>query len=139
MDSFKSDVVNIAADINAVFARLSNPGALEGLVEQLPADAKAKIENVSFTSDSIMVKANPVGEIKLEITERTEPTRVVYTATTSPLPFSLTINLVETGAAMTQAAASIDIKLNPFVKPMLSKPLNDAAKKFGELLAIIPY
>lgn len=139
MDSFKSDIVNINADINDVFARLANPGALEGLVEQLPEDAKAKIQNVSFTEDSIKVKADPVGEIALEITERTQPTRVVYTATTSPLPFSLTIELEETGVSMTNASASIDIALNPFIKPMLKKPLTDAAKKFGELLAIIPY
>ncbi len=128
MDSYKSDIVNIQADAVAVFARLANPADLEPLIAKLPEEAKSKIENVAFTNDSIRVKANPVGEIVLQITECEEPSKIVYSAVTSPMPFSLVISIESVGEGLSKASASIDIQLNPFIKPMLNKPLNDAAK-----------
>lgn len=139
MAEFKSDVVNIKANINTVFAKLAHPESLKSLADSLPEEAKRKIEHLSFSEDSISVTANPVGEITLSIVERIEPTLVVLTATSSPLPFKVSIHLEKIGEEDTKAFAQIDVELNPFLKPMVQGPLTEAAKKFGELLAIIPY
>ncbi|MEF9924069.1 MAG: hypothetical protein RR854_05785 [Muribaculaceae bacterium] len=85
MAEFKSDVVNINADVSTVYAKLSHPELLQGLADQLPAEAKTKIENISFSEDTISVTANPVGEIKLSIVERIEPTLVKLSAVSSPI------------------------------------------------------
>lgn len=139
MANFKSDIVDIKSDIHIVFSKLSNPETLQAVADKLPSEAKQKIENISFSQNAISVKANPVGEIKLEITERKEPVLIVFSAVTSPIPFKVLINLEDNGDNTTKAFADIDVELNPFIKPMVQGPLTEAAKKFGELLAIIPY
>ncbi|MEG0011945.1 MAG: SRPBCC family protein [Muribaculaceae bacterium] len=139
MAEFKSDVVNINADVSTVYAKLSHPELLQGLADQLPAEAKTKIENISFSEDTISVTANPVGEIKLSIVERIEPTLVKLSAVSSPIPFMVSIHLEDAGENATRAFAQIDVELNPFLKPMVQGPLTEAAKKFGELLTVIPY
>lgn len=139
MANFKSDFVDIKADIRTVFSKLSNPETLQAVADKLPPEAKQKIENISFSQDTISVKANPVGELKLEITERKEPELIIFSAVASPLPFKVMINLKDNGDNTTKAYADIDVELNPFIKPMVQGPLTEAAKKFGELLAIIPY
>jgi hypothetical protein len=138
MDSFKSDTVTIQCDIETVFAKLSNPESLKA-IEKLPDDAKAKISKVSFDKDSISINANPVGEIKMQIVERVEPSRIVFEAAQSPVPFRSVITLERVDDVTTSATASLDVELNPFIRGMVAKPLQDGAKKFGELLANIPY
>jgi hypothetical protein len=139
MANFKSDIVDIKSDIHTVFSKLSNPETLQSVADKLPPEAKQKIENISFSQNAISVKANPVGELKLEITERKDPELIVFSAVSSPLPFKVVINLEDNGGNATKACADIDVELNPFIKPMVQGPLTEAAKKFGELLSIIPY
>ncbi|MEF9924070.1 MAG: hypothetical protein RR854_05790 [Muribaculaceae bacterium] len=51
----------------------------------------------------------------------------------------VSIHLEDAGENATRAFAQIDVELNPFLKPMVQGPLTEAAKKFGELLTVIPY
>ena len=139
MANFKSDIVDIKCNVQTVFSKLSNPETLKTVADKLPSEAKQKIENISFSQNAISVKANPVGQLKLEITEKNEPNLIVFSAVTSPIPFKVLINLEDNGGDTTKAYADIDVELNPFIKPMVQGPLTEAAKKFGELLAIIPY
>lgn len=139
MDTFKSDVVTIACSIDKVYAKLSNPESFNELAERMPEEAKSKLGKARFERDSITLIADPVGEIKLNIVERVEPTRVVFAAAQSPVPLQAVISLEKAGENETHACAELGVELNPFIRPMLSKPLQDGAKKFGEMLSKLPY
>ena len=39
----------------------------------------------------------------------------------------------------TNAHVEVKIDLNPILKTMLSKPMQDAAEKFADLIAVMPY
>lgn len=139
MDIFKSEVVSINCSIEQIYAKLSNPESFNAIVENMPEEAKSKMGKATFEKDSITINADPVGEIKLNIVERVEPTRVVFAAAQSPVPLQVVISLEKTGDNETQALVELGVELNPFIRPMLSKPLQDGANKFGEMLSKLPY
>ena len=56
----------------------------------------------------------------------------------SPLPFAIDLNMEESGEA-TNVFVETRIELNPIVKAMVSKPIQDMTDKFAELLTILPY
>lgn len=139
MDTFKSEVVTINCNIDKIYSKLANPEAFNAFADRLPDEAKEKLDKVKFEHDSITFEANPVGEIRLNIVERVEPTRVVFAAAQSPVPLQAVISLEKVGENETRACAELGVELNPFIRPMLSKPLQDGANKFGEMLSKLPY
>ena len=139
MDIFKSDVATINCNIEKIYSRLANPETFNSLIERLPDDAKSRLEKAKFEHDSITLVADPVGEVKLNIVERVEPTRVVFAAAQSPVPLQMIITLEKVSETETRAAAELGVELNPFIRPMLSKPLQDGANKFGEMLSKLPF
>ena len=139
MDIFKSETVTINCNISSIYSKLSNPESFNAIAERLPDEAKSKLEQVKFERDSITFVANPVGEVKLNIVERVEPTRIVFAAAQSPVPLQAVISLEKVSETETRACAELGVELNPFIRPMLSKPLQDGANKFGELLSKLPF
>ena len=58
----------------------------------------------------------------------------------SPFPLSIDVCLADGGAPeTTNAHVEVKIDLNPILKTMLSKPMQDAAEKFADLIAVMPY
>ena len=141
MDSFKSNEEIINYDIATVYGKLSNPETFKQLVEseKLPADMKERMAGVEFTSDSISFTANPVGKVCLQIVEREEPSKIVMSATTFPIPFKAIINLTDMGDGRTQLLVEFCIELNIMLRAMAAKPLGDGVKKMGQMLAMLPY
>ena len=140
MDLFKSDIAKINCGIDKIYAMLSNPESFNDIAAQLPEEVKAKFAGkATFDKDSITLVADPVGEIKLNIVERVAPNKVVFAAAQSPVPLQLVVNLEKLSDTETNACAELGVELNPFIRPMLSKPLQDGANKFGEMLAKLPF
>ena len=141
MDTFKSDVVTINAAVENVYGKLSNPATLKNIVNigNIPAEVKEKIDGIEFDADSISFNANPIGKMTLKIVERVELSKIVYSAVTSPIPMKAVINLEKIDDNTTKAVAELQMELNMFIRPMVEKPLTEGAKKFGELLAVLPY
>ena len=139
MDTYKSELVTIDCNIDQIYAKLANPESFKPLLDRLPDEAKSKLEKATFDKDSITIEANPVGEVKLNIVERVEPSRVVFAAAQSPVPLQVVFNLTKVDDYKTSACVELGAELNPFIRPMLSKPLQDAANKFGEILTRLPF
>lgn len=141
MDTFKSDVVTINAAVENVYGKLSNPATLKNIenIGNIPAEVKEKIDGIEFDADSISFNANPIGKMTLKIVERVELSKIVYSAVTSPIPMKAVINLEKIDDNTTKAVAELQMELNMFIRPMVEKPLTEGAKKFGELLAVLPY
>lgn len=115
---------------------LSNLSNLEKIKDKIPAD---KLEQFSFDADSICIKANPVGEIKLRIIGREEPKCIKFEAEQSPVPFNFWIQLLPVTAASSKMKLTIKAELNPFIKGMVKKPLTEGIEKLADLLQYIQY
>lgn len=139
MAEYKSSPAVIKQDITTVYKVLANPALLNGIKEKLPAEAQEKLNDVVFEPDSIAFNIPPMGSMKIEATERVEPNKVIYTATSSPVPLSIAFNLDSVSDNETTAVTSINVDIPIFLKPMVEGKLKEACEKFGQLFSIIPF
>ncbi len=136
MTEFVSEVKAIPQSGERIFAMLSDLSNLERIKDRIPQD---KVKNFEFDSDSCSFAVDPVGKINFQIVER-EPNKTIKFATTnSPVPLFLWIQLKEIAENDTRMKITARAELNPFLKPMVSKPLQDAVDKISEVLASLPY
>lgn len=136
MTKFESGIKNISASQEAVYQKLSDLNNLEKVKERLPED---KIKNLTFDADSITMEVNPVGKITLQIVER-EPCKCIkFETADSPLPFNLWIQILPVTAAECKMKLTIGMDINPFMKTMVQKPLQEGLEKMANMLSIIPY
>lgn len=136
MTKFESSVKVIPYSQERVYNKLSDLSNLEAIKDRLPQD---KVQDLSFDSDTLSFSVSPVGKLTLQIVER-EPSKCVKLATTnSPLPFNMWIQLVAAGEEECKIKVTIGMDINPFMKAMVQKPLQEGLEKMVEMLSIINY
>ena len=136
MGNFESSVKVISYSQERVYNKLSDLSNLEAIKDRLPQD---KVQDLSFDSDTLSFSVPPVGQLTLQIVER-EPCKCIKLATAnSPIPFNMWIQLVATGEEECKVKVTIGIDINPFMKAMVQKPLQDGLEKMVEMLAAINY
>ncbi len=129
---FESSVREIPYSQEAVYNRLSDLSLSQQVRDQLPDEKK---EDIIFDSDSITMNVPPVGNISIRICDREEPKTIKYETVTSPLPFNLWVQLLPTSASSCKMKLTIKSDLNPFVKGMISKPLQAGLEKLADAIA----
>ena len=64
---------------------------------------------------------------------------IKFTTTNSPVPLFLWIQLKQVAEDDTRLKITVRADLNPFLKPMVSKPLQEAVDKISTVIASLPY
>lgn len=136
MTNFESEVKTIQASQEAVYQKLSDLNHLEKVKDRLPAD---KVKHLSFDADSIALEVNPIGKIVLQIAEREPYKYIKFETTTSPLPFNLRIEIMPVTETVCKMKLTISMDINPFMKAMVQKPLQEGVEKIADLISLIPY
>ena len=93
MAKYSSQPVSINGSQADVYNKISNLGAYQELLDQMPDDLRQKAGDVRFTDEAIIINANPVGEIRLEIIDRHEPDLIKLKASNAPVPMFLSLEL----------------------------------------------
>lgn len=136
MTKFESSVKVVPYSQESVYGKLSDLGNLEAIKGNLPED---KVKDLSFDSDTLSFNVVPVGQLTLKIVER-EPSKCIKLETTnSPLPFNLWIQLAPIAEEECKLKLTIGMELNPFMKAMVQKPLEEGLEKMAEMLSMIKY
>lgn len=139
MSTYKSKVYPVSATREQVFEKLSNPGALTEKIKNLPLEVQEKLQSVKFGEDSITFSVPPMGDMRMLFTERTAPSRIVIGPESSPVPFSLSINIGEGEGGNATVETAMDIELNMFLRQMVGSKIEDGIDKMAEMLSRIPY
>lgn len=94
---------------------------------------------MSFDTDTLSFNVDPVGQLTLRIIER-EPSKCIkFETTNSPLPFNMWIQLVAASEEECKLKVTIGLGINPFMKAMVQKPLNEGLEKMADMLSMIQY
>jgi len=136
MTEFVSEVKTIPYNDDRIFAVLSDLANLEKIKDRIPQD---KIADFEFDSDSCSFSIQPVGKIIFQIVEREPNKTIKFVTTNSPVPLFLWIQLKQAEENDTKLKITARAELNTFIKPMVSKPLQDAVDKVSDILANLPY
>ena len=121
MSTFESSVREIAHAQQSVYNTLSDLSNLERLRDRIPQD---KINDFSFDADHISFQAPMVGTIRVAIVDREEPKTIKFETEQSPIPFHFWI---------------LKADINPFIKGMVQKPLQEGIDKIADVLQMINY
>lgn len=144
MESFKSDPHAIACDAATIYSKLTNPSHIQQLIEanadRIEGEARQHLDTVKFGDDFIAIQS-PMGEVTLALdhANSVEGQRVVYTASQSPVPINMVINLEAQPDDTTMSTAELQLQLPFFMRKMVEGQLQEGANRFGELLARIPF
>lgn len=136
MTQFESSIKTVSASQEQVYARLSDLTNLESMKDKIPAD---KIQDLAFDSDTLSFSINPVGKVTLRIVEREPYKCIKFETTHSPLPFNLWIQLAPLSDSECKIKLTIKAEINPFIKGMIQKPLQEGLEKMADLLSKISY
>ena len=144
MESFKSSPHAIACSAATIYSKLTNPSLIKRQIDehadQIDGEARQHLDTVKFTEDSIAIQS-PMGEVTLALDHENsiEGERVVYTASSSPVPINMVINLEPQDDQTTMSTAELQLNLPFFLRKMVEGQLQEGAERFGELLARIPF
>ena len=133
MATFTSKPPIVDSPAATVAEKFSDLSAMQKVLDQIPADERAKIGDIALTPDSIVMKTPQVGDITLKVTQRT-PERVTLTAMGSPVPMNLSVNIKPLSDTQTELTTSMDVEIPAFLKPMVGGTLQKAVDQFGQLM-----
>ena len=133
---FESSIKFVPYPQEAVYRNISDLRNLEKVQDRIPED---KVNDLTFDEDTVGVNVAPVGELKLRICDREEPKCVKFETVQSPVPFNVWIQVLPVDEASSKMKVTVKADLNPFVKSMVEKPLQEAVEKIADALAQVQY
>ena len=138
--SFESKTVRIAHAVEKVYTLLSDLSNLDRFQSVLNApENQSKLKITGYDSDSLSIEVSPIGSVTFRIVNREPNKTIKFEAENSPLPLNLWIQFVPTGESETASRVTVKADLNPFIKPMVSKPLQEGVDKMADMLVVLPY
>lgn len=135
MATFESTIRQIDYPQQSVYQLLSDLSNIDKVKDRIPED---KVKDLTFDTDSIAINT-PMGAVKLAIVERDEPKCIKFETTESPLPFNFWIQILSVTTQSSKMKLTIKADLNPFIKGMVSKPLQEGIEKIADALQAIKY
>lgn len=135
MATFESSVRQIPHYQQAVYNMLSDLSNIDRVKDRIPAD---KLNDLTFDADSMSI-STPMGAVKLKIVDREEPKCIKFETEQSPLPFNFWIQILPVTDTTCKMKLTIKAELNPFIKGMVSKPLQEGIEKIADALQMINY
>ena len=134
MAKYESKPVAVNQPIEALFGRFSDISLFQQKIEEIPAEERAKIGDVTFEADAICINTPQVGQLKFQVTERTAPGHIVFSAVGSPIPLSMVINIKSISESASEAVTAIDVEIPAMLRPLIGGKMQEAADKFGEMI-----
>lgn len=134
--TFESTIRQIMAPQQLVYDTLSNLENLEKVRDRVPQD---KVSQLSFDRDSVSVSVPPIGSVTMVIVDRDEPKTIKFAAKSSPLPFNFWIQLLPVTAESCKMKLTIKAEINPLLKAMVKKPLEQGIEKIADALQSYDY
>ena len=133
---FESSIKLVPYPQQAVYDNISDLMNLEKVRDRVPED---KIQDFSFDQDTVSINVAPVGELKLRICDREEPKCVKFETVQSPVPFNVWIQVLPVDENSSKMKVTVKAELNPFIKGMVEKPLQEGVENIADALAQVHY
>ena len=133
---FESSIKQVPYPQEAVYRNISDLSNLEKVRDRIPED---KINDFSFDEDTVTLNVQPVGELKLRICDREEPKCVKFETVQSPVPFNVWVQVLPVDENSSKMKVTVKAELNPFIKSMVEKPLQEGVEKIADALAMVHY
>lgn len=130
--STPATVKRSAEEVYDVFADLTK---FAERIDNLPEDVHRKLGDVTFEPDAIAVQTPQLGELRFEVTERVKPDKIVFGSPAAPIPMSMMVLITPIDDATSEVRTELDVEIPAMLRPFVGPKLQQAADKFGEMIA----
>lgn len=137
MAEYISETKTIPYSEEKVFSAFSDLRKIEQIKEHLPEENRNM--DITYEKDSCMVNVSPVGNVRFVVTEREPNSKIKFEAQQLPFKLDLLVQLKQENPEETSMNVIVNAELNAFLKPMVSRPLQDLLEKMASTLSSIPY
>lgn len=134
MAKYVGKPATINRPIGELYAQFSDMTRLKGTLEKGNPEQASKVGNVEVGEDYMAINNPQVGQIKFQVTERVEPSKVAFSAVQSPLPVSMSINLKEITPESTEVSTVLEMEIPMVMKALIGPKLQKVADQFGEMM-----
>jgi hypothetical protein len=136
MTEFVSEIKTVPHTDVDIYTVLSDLNNLEMTKGKIPQDV---VKDLSFDRDSCTITVDPVGKIRFVVIEREPNKTIKFQSEQLPFDVIMWIQLKASGNDETKMKLTIKADLNPFLKPVVSKPIQAGLDKVAEGLSALPY
>ena len=136
MTEFTSEIKTIPHNRQVIFDALSNMENLAKVKERISYD---KFQDLTCDRDSCSFSMPPLGRLQMVIVDRETPAAVKLAVKGAPVDANLLIRLIPENKNETQMQLCVEANLNPFLKSMVAKPLQEGIDKIADMFTVIPY
>lgn len=134
MATYKAKPVVVNKPAGFIADQFADLTRLQGALDNLPAEERAKVGDVTFTTDAIVMNTTQVGEIKFQVKERSER-RVAFVAGGLPMPVVIAVDMTPKSADSTEVECALDIDIPAVLRPMVGGTMQKAVDQFAGLIA----
>ena len=119
---------------------LVNPEKLKEIKKQIPDAPNIQIENFEATENECSFSISPLGKVGLSVVDR-EPNNVVKLRGSEGLPIEINcwIQFLPVNEESCKVRLTLHAELNPMIKMMVNKHLEDGVNRIADALTRINY
>ena len=134
MAKYESKPVAVNQPVEVLFDRFSDISLFKNRIDEIPAEQRANLGDVTFEEDAICLNTPQVGQLKFKVTERTAPGHIAFSAVGSPIPLSMIIDITAIDETSSSVVTAIDIEIPAMLRPIIGGKMQEAADRFGEMI-----
>lgn len=134
MSAYTGKPTTVNHPVGMIYEKISRLDTFADRLAEMPDDVSAKVGDVSFEKEAIIINTPQIGQLRLEIVERIENQRVVLEAVGSPVPAKIIIDLKAIDGSSTEITPSMDVEVPMMIRPFVGPKLQQAADQFGNLI-----
>ncbi len=134
MTTYSSAPVTVNCPAATLASKFEDFTALNDRLESLSPEERARVGEVSFTKDSMVLNTPQAGKIELSVAERT-PENLALETKNFPVPIKLRVSFKPVDAEKTEVQGFIDADIPMMLKPLVGPMLQKSADQFGALFS----
>lgn len=134
MAKYTGKTARVAVPSSAIVAKFDDLSVMSDYADSLPEEQRAKIGDVRFEKDAIIIKNPHIGEMAFNVVERSADAVVFKADGMIPLTISVLLASVDDDTA-TDVTTVLDIEIPAMLKPLIGGKLQQVADTFGDLVA----
>jgi hypothetical protein len=148
-EKYVSEIKQINFEVDKVYDRLSdlrnignllNPEKLREAKDKIPGGPDIHIENFQATENECSFDIKSFGNVGLTILEKESNKSIKLTGSKSvPFDFYCWIQFLPIGTESCKIRITLHAELNPMVKMIVNKPLEEGVNQIAEALTNIDY
>jgi carbon monoxide dehydrogenase subunit G len=136
MTTFESNIKTINAPAETIFGVVGDLRNIAGHLDKIPEE---KLKVTKIEAEAVYFNVELAGEIGLKIIDKEPFTTIKFETVNSPVQMNLWVQLKEIAPADTRLKITVKSDLNPVVKVMLAKPIEEFLNKLADAIAQYNY